>query len=64
MNNGRQLFGADAIGRTLSGLAHAATSEEIVEALLEDVRVFVGGAQQSDDITMLVIRYLGRGEPT
>ncbi len=63
MNSGRQLFGADAIERTLSKLAHAASSEEIVQALLDDVSAFVGGAQQSDDITMLVIRYVGRGEP-
>jgi sigma-B regulation protein RsbU (phosphoserine phosphatase) len=62
MNTGRQLFGADAIERTLSGFGRAASSEKIVQGMLDDLRVFVGRARQSDDITMLVIRYLGRGE--
>jgi serine phosphatase RsbU (regulator of sigma subunit) len=62
MNIGHQLFGSDAIERTLSGVGQAASSEEIIKGLLDDVRVFVGGAQQSDDLTMLVIRYLGRAE--
>ena len=64
MNTGRQLFGADAIEQSLSRAGQAASSERIIQGLLADLRVFVGGAQQSDDITMLVIRYLGRGEPS
>jgi serine phosphatase RsbU (regulator of sigma subunit)/anti-sigma regulatory factor (Ser/Thr protein kinase) len=60
MNTGHQLFGADAIERTLSKVASA----RIIQGLLEDLRTFVGEAHQSDDITMLVIRYLGRKEPT
>jgi phosphoserine phosphatase RsbU/P len=62
MNTDRQLFGADAIERTLSGVGQSASSEKIIQELLDDLHVFVGGAQQSDDITMLVIRYLGRGK--
>jgi phosphoserine phosphatase RsbU/P len=62
MNVGHQLFGTDAIERTLSGVGQAASSEEIIKGLLDDIRVFVGGARQSDDLTMLVIRYLGRGD--
>lgn len=60
MNTDRQLFGADSIERTLSQVGHKASSEKIIQGLLDDLHVFVGGAQQSDDITMLVIRYLGR----
>jgi phosphoserine phosphatase RsbU/P len=63
MNIGHQLFGVDAIERTLSGVGQGASSEEIIKGLLGELRVFVGGAQQSDDLTMLVIRYLGRGDP-
>jgi len=61
MNVGHQLFGAEAIERTLSRAGQAAMSERIVKVLLDDMRVFVGEAHQSDDITMLVIKYLGRG---
>lgn len=62
MNTGHHLFGADAIERTLSRVGDTASSEKIIQGLLDDLHVFVGGAQQSDDITMLVIRYLGRDE--
>jgi phosphoserine phosphatase RsbU/P len=63
MNVGHQLFGAQAIEKTLSRAEQTAASERIIKVLLEDMRVFVGEAQQSDDITMLVIKYLGRGDP-
>jgi sigma-B regulation protein RsbU (phosphoserine phosphatase) len=60
MNASRQLFGAEAIEKTLSRIGPMASSKRIINALLDDVHLFVGGAKQSDDITMLVIRYLGR----
>jgi serine phosphatase RsbU (regulator of sigma subunit)/anti-sigma regulatory factor (Ser/Thr protein kinase) len=61
MNVDHELFGADAIERTLSQTGQGADSEAIIKAVLEDVRVFVGEAEQHDDITMLVIQYRGRG---
>jgi phosphoserine phosphatase RsbU/P len=63
MNVGHQLFGAQAIEQTLSRAGQTPASERIIKVLLEDMRVFVGEAHQSDDITMLVIKYLGRGNP-
>jgi len=63
MNVGHELFGAQAIEETLSRAGQTAASERIIKVLLEDMRVFVGEAHQSDDITMLVIKYLGRGDP-
>jgi phosphoserine phosphatase RsbU/P len=63
MNVGHQLFGAQAMEKTLSRAGQTAASERIIKVLLEDMRVFVGEAHQSDDITMLVIKYLGRGDP-
>lgn len=63
MNVGHQLFGAEAIEKTLSRAGRAALSERIVKVLLDEMRGFVGEAHQSDDITMLVIKYLGRGGP-
>jgi sigma-B regulation protein RsbU (phosphoserine phosphatase) len=61
MNVKHELFGADAIEKTLSQTGQTPSSEAIIEALLEGVRVFVGEAKQHDDITMLVIQYRGRG---
>lgn len=63
MNVGHELFGAEAIETTLSRAGQAATSEDIIKVLLDAMHVFVGEAEQSDDVTMLVIKYFGRGDP-
>jgi serine phosphatase RsbU (regulator of sigma subunit)/anti-sigma regulatory factor (Ser/Thr protein kinase) len=62
MNVGHELFGVEAIEKALSRAGKAAASERIIKTLLESVRVFVGEAEQSDDITMLVVKYLGAGD--
>jgi serine phosphatase RsbU (regulator of sigma subunit)/anti-sigma regulatory factor (Ser/Thr protein kinase) len=64
MNSRRQLFGADAIEQSLSKVGQSASSQRIIEGLLNDLQVFVGGAEQSDDITVLAMRYLGHPEPS
>ena len=38
------------------GTGAAATAEETVARLMRAVRVFAGGAPQSDDITILAVR--------
>jgi serine phosphatase RsbU (regulator of sigma subunit) len=38
-----------------------ATAQTIVDRIVTDVRTFTKGAPQSDDITVMVIRYLGAG---
>jgi serine phosphatase RsbU (regulator of sigma subunit) len=58
MNASHQLFGADALVKTLSQAGLSIGSNRIIQALLEAIRAHVGEAHQSDDITMLVIRYL------
>ncbi len=60
MNVDRHLFGAEAIETTLAKTGQSPTSETIIKTMLEDLHAFVGEAHQSDDITMLVIKYLGR----
>jgi sigma-B regulation protein RsbU (phosphoserine phosphatase) len=63
MDAGQQIFGADRVERTLAGAGHAADSEAVIRALLEDLRAHVGQCHQSDDITVLAIRYLGTSDP-
>jgi sigma-B regulation protein RsbU (phosphoserine phosphatase) len=60
MNVKHELFGVDSIEKALSQMGQTPTSEAIIQAVLEGMRVFVGEANQHDDITMLVIRYCGR----
>lgn len=63
MNPQHDLFGAPAIATTLARIGGSAPSDAVVRELLDDLRTFVNGASQSDDITTLVIRYLGPRKP-
>jgi sigma-B regulation protein RsbU (phosphoserine phosphatase) len=59
MDATNQMFKIDRITRTLAAGAPGETSEDIAVSLLSEVRGFVGGAPQSDDITILVVRWNG-----
>lgn len=55
-----QLF-SDARVHELLRLQAGRTSQEIVDALVEEVTAFAGSAPQEDDITVLALRYNGNG---
>lgn len=55
-----EMFGEERMMRALEG---SKASKERMERLQEAVCSFVDGAQQSDDITMLFIRYLNDAKP-
>jgi serine phosphatase RsbU (regulator of sigma subunit) len=59
MNNERKLFGTPTIGEVLRTLSKAPSAQDISTLITQRVKAFVAGAPQSDDITMLVVRYLG-----
>jgi len=53
-----QLFGDDRLRNSLA--AHGSSpARELVQNVLKDVRDFVSGARQSDDIAALAVRFLG-----
>jgi phosphoserine phosphatase RsbU/P len=52
-----RMFHVSGIERTLSRYVNGAPTETIVKAIAADVEEFVGAAPQSDDITILVMRY-------
>ena len=56
MNERGELYGS---ARLLSALHGLAGPEEIVTALRDDVRRFAGTAEQSDDVTLLCVRWNG-----
>ncbi|RJF80786.1 HAMP domain-containing protein [Oleomonas cavernae] len=58
MDAGGQEF-TEARLRTALGTAHAQAVDVVIESVTRAVDRFVGQAEQSDDITCLVIRYLG-----
>ena len=57
MNKQRKQFGAD---RMMSSLNNSAglTPRQLLEKMHSEVHSFVGGVEQSDDLTMLAIRYM------
>jgi phosphoserine phosphatase RsbU/P len=58
MNSNHDLFGAPRIQETLDRCASGITAQVLTKTLLGGVTAFTAGAQQSDDITLLVIRYV------
>jgi serine phosphatase RsbU (regulator of sigma subunit)/anti-sigma regulatory factor (Ser/Thr protein kinase) len=59
MNSQRQLFSADRIQETLDRTVPGINAQTLTKTILGGVASFVAGAQQNDDITLLVIRYAG-----
>ena len=56
MNPEKKVFGEARFGNLLGGLA-GRSSRQIVEAIKTGVREFAAGAEQSDDITLLVLKH-------
>jgi sigma-B regulation protein RsbU (phosphoserine phosphatase) len=59
MNSSRNLFGDDRILKTLDTRGSGVDAKALTETILDGVATFVSGAEQNDDITLLVIRYVG-----
>jgi serine phosphatase RsbU (regulator of sigma subunit) len=58
MNPRAELYGTGRLKRLLNGMA-GAEPQEIVTAIAGDVRHFADGAEQSDDVTLLCMRWNG-----
>jgi len=58
MNPAQELYGEDRLVERLAKMGEM-NVRETCQALAEDVHAFADGAEQSDDITMLVLRYNG-----
>jgi sigma-B regulation protein RsbU (phosphoserine phosphatase) len=56
MNNEDAFYGEDRLLEVLAATA-GASAAEIARHVLSDVRAFAAGAKQSDDITVLAVRY-------
>ncbi|MYM22081.1 SpoIIE family protein phosphatase [Duganella sp. FT135W] len=58
MNTAGELYGNERLNRLLSGVATTAPAA-VVQAVRDDVRRHVDGAEASDDLTLLVLRWNG-----
>jgi sigma-B regulation protein RsbU (phosphoserine phosphatase) len=57
-NGDGAMFGDDGLRAALETAARAPV-EEVVKGIVREVKAFVASAPQSDDITVMAIRYLG-----
>ena len=60
-NKTHKLFGVDHISETLKNNANA-LPEELIQKMNEQVHLFVEDAEQSDDLTMLAIKYTRKAD--
>jgi sigma-B regulation protein RsbU (phosphoserine phosphatase) len=58
-NSSHSFYGDGRLGQALASRPEAADAKEVVKLVHDDVRRFVAGAEQSDDITLLAIRWFG-----
>ncbi|OGX07794.1 MAG: hypothetical protein A2Y06_00355 [Omnitrophica WOR_2 bacterium GWA2_37_7] len=58
MNHRQEQFSEERLSKSLTALKDK-DIKEIIARLRKEILVFANGAQQSDDITMLAVRYLG-----
>ena len=58
MNAGEELFGLKRIENAICGVGFV-DPKQLLDTMRRTVAVFVNGAEQSDDLTMLVIKYKG-----
>lgn len=56
-NEADRLYGEDRLDRCLGALPAEASAAEILRGVVADVAAFAGAREQSDDITMLVLRF-------
>ena len=60
MNASRQMFRTETLGECLAPVCDEGSAEAVTRTIMDHVAQFVSGAPQSDDITVMTLRYLGR----
>jgi sigma-B regulation protein RsbU (phosphoserine phosphatase) len=58
---GGEMYGEERLVPVLNSVAER-TAQEVVKTVIAGVQTFAGGVPQSDDITVLALSYLGRGQ--
>lgn len=59
MNPSHELYGFERLETLVRSLADDLSPQALIEAVLADVAVFVGPAEQHDDITLVAVKLSG-----
>ena len=60
MDKDLNLYSEERLEKTLNNIEGGLSVEEILAEVRKDIAAYAGGAEQSDDITMLGVRFLGK----
>jgi len=63
MNAPGEMYGAERLQEVLAHQRDAASPAAVLAAVRDDVSRFVGVTEQSDDLTLLCLRWSGPAEP-
>ena len=58
-NTAGELYGRNRLNALLARIPPDATADDLLREILDDLRDFVGSAEPSDDVTLLIVRWLG-----
>ena len=61
MNLEKKLYGKDRLVEIVSENARYVVAHELIQLVCDDIKQFIGSAMQSDDITMMALRWHGMG---
>ena len=56
LNTDEEMYGTERLKESVSKIPDSFTASEVIQSLVEDVRNFVGEAEQYDDMTIVVIK--------
>lgn len=56
LNTDEEMYGTERLTESVSKIPDNFTATEVIQSLVEDVRIFVGEAEQYDDMTIVVIK--------
>jgi len=59
MNGDHELFNATRLGDSLAAISPDCSARTVIDRVMNSVRAFVGEHPQSDDITLLALRWHG-----
>jgi len=59
-NKRNELYGLQRVNQSLKSIDKTSTAQQLLDHISSDVNNYMGGMEQSDDLTMLAIRYVGQ----
>ena len=56
LNTDEEMYGTERLTESVSKIPDSSTATEVIQSIVEDVRIFVGEAEQYDDMTIVVVK--------